>query len=104
MGEGCTRNNIYIYIYIYIYVTSLSLAHTVYILASLLASRALLAQLYADDVQAYQHCRASDATATARAMSIAMDALGTWMSSNRLRLNSLKTKFIWLGTRQQLAK
>ena len=26
------------------------------------------------------------------------------MSSNRLRLNSLKTKFIWLGTRQQLAK
>src|SRR6218665_528852 len=30
-------------------------------LASLLASHALLAQLYADDVQAYQHCRASDA-------------------------------------------
>src|SRR6218665_598799 len=30
-----------------------------------------------------------------------IDAL---MSSNRLRLNSLKTKFIWLGTRQQLAK
>ena len=37
-------------------------------------------------------------------MSIAMEALGTWMSSNRLRLNSLKIKFIWLGTRQQLAK
>src|SRR6218665_739881 len=72
--------------------------------ASLLASHALLAQLYADDVQAYQHCRASDAAATARAMSIAMEALGTWMSSNRLRFNSLKTKFIWLGTRQQLAK
>src|SRR6218665_683116 len=65
-----------------------------------LASHALLAQLYADDVQAYQHCRASDAAATARAMSIAMEALGTWMSSNRLRLNSLKTKFIWLGPRQ----
>ena len=26
------------------------------------------------------------------------------MSSNRLRLNSSKTQFIWLGTRQQLAK
>src|SRR6218665_511152 len=26
------------------------------------------------------------------------------MSSNRLRLNSLKTQYIWLGTRQQLAK
>src|SRR6218665_2875898 len=24
----------------------------------------------------------------------------TWMSSNRLRLNSAKTQFIWLGTRQ----
>src|SRR6218665_2198326 len=37
-------------------------------------------------------------------LSIAMEALGTWMSSNLLRLNSLKTKFIWLGTRKQLAK
>jgi len=26
------------------------------------------------------------------------------MSSNLLHLNSLKTEFIWLGTRQQLAK
>ena len=69
-----------------------------------LAAHALLAQLHADDVQAYQHCRASDAAATARAMSIAMEALGTWMSSNLLRLNSLQTKFIWLGTRKQLAK
>ena len=73
-------------------------------LASLLASHAMLAQLYADDVQAYQHCLASDALVTVRAMSLAMESLGAWMSSNRLRLNSLKTQFIWLGTRQQLAK
>src|SRR6218665_162280 len=73
-------------------------------IVSLLASHALLAQLYADDVQVYQHCRASDAAAIARAMSITMEALGTWMSSNRLRLSYLKTKFVWLGTRQQLAK
>ena len=26
------------------------------------------------------------------------------MSSNRLRLNPAKTKFMWFGTRQQLAK
>jgi len=26
------------------------------------------------------------------------------MSSNRLKLNTGKTEFIWLGTRQQLAK
>ena len=31
-----------------------------------------------------------------------MGALGAWMFSNRLRLNSTKTQFIWLGTRQQL--
>ena len=37
-------------------------------------------------------------------MSRTMEALGSWMSSNRLRLNSHKTQFIWLETRQQLAK
>ena len=37
-------------------------------------------------------------------MTFIMGALGTWMSSNRLRLNSAKTQFIWLGTRQQLAR
>src|SRR6218665_3866724 len=31
-------------------------------------------------------------------------ALGSWMSSNRLRLNPHKTQFILLGTHQQLAK
>ena len=64
--------------------------------ASLLASYAALAQLYADDVQAYLHCSAS--IATTRAMSSIMGALEVWMSSNRLRLNSAKTQFIWLGT------
>src|SRR6218665_496306 len=33
-----------------------------------------------------------------------MDVLWSWKSSNRLRLNSHKTQFIWLGTCQQLAK
>src|SRR6218665_2333634 len=37
-------------------------------------------------------------------MSRTMEALGSWMSSNRLRLNPHKTQFIWLGTCQQLAK
>src|SRR6218665_1438253 len=37
-------------------------------------------------------------------MSSIMRALETWMSSNRLRLNSAETQFIWLGTRQQLAR
>src|SRR6218665_634922 len=60
-------------------------------------------QLYADDVQAYLHCSASDAIATTQVLTFIMGALEAWMSSNRLRLNSAKTQFIWLGTRQQLA-
>src|SRR6218665_2204237 len=73
-------------------------------LATLLASYSALAQLYADNVQAYLHCSPSDAIATALVMSSIMRALETWMSSNRLRLNSAKTQFIWLGTRQQLSR
>src|SRR5688572_5052725 len=65
---------------------------------------AVLGQLYADDIQAYLHCLSSNATSAVRAMSRTLDALGMWMSSNRLCLNSAKTKFIWLGTWQQLAK
>src|SRR6218665_2966707 len=34
----------------------------------------------------------------------ALTVLEMWMASNRLCLNPAKTKFIWLGTQQQLAK
>ena len=40
----------------------------------------------------------------ARTMHQAMEALAGWMTSNRLRLNAQKYKFICLGTRQQLSK
>jgi hypothetical protein len=64
----------------------------------------VLNQSYAGALQAFLHCPASAAITEARAMNRAMEALEAWMSSNRLRLNSSKTQFIWLGTRQQLAK
>jgi hypothetical protein len=73
-------------------------------LATLLTAHAVSGQQYADDVQAYAHCLPSNAIEAVRIMSGTLDALETWMSSNRLRLNPSKTKFIWLGTRQQLAK
>ena len=57
-------------------------------IASLLASHAMLAQLYADDVHDYQHCLASDALVTVSAISRTMEALGSWMMSSRLHLNS----------------
>ena len=73
-------------------------------ISALLASYGVLSQLYADDTQAYLHCPPLAAVGAARTMQRAMGALADWMSSNRLRLNAQKTKFIWLGTWQQLAK
>jgi len=55
-------------------------------------------------LQSYLHCSVKDALSAVRLMSRATDTLSAWLSSNRLRLNPLKTQFIWLGTRQQLAK
>lgn len=52
----------------------------------------------------FLHCSAKDALSAVGLMSSATDTLSAWLSSNRLRLNPLKTQFIWLGTRQQLAK
>jgi len=59
--------------------------------ATLLASYSVLAQLYADDVPAYLHCSPSDAIVTTQVKSSIVRALETWMSSNRLRLNSANT-------------
>src|SRR6218665_722184 len=52
--------------------------------------------MHADDTQAYLHCPSTAAMGVARTMHQAMGALADWMSSNRLRLNAQKTKFIWL--------
>jgi len=70
----------------------------------LLASCSLLSHSYADDVQAYIHCLASDVRSVILSVSRATVLLNEWMSSNHLRLNHLKTQYIWLGTQQQLAK
>ena len=37
-------------------------------------------------------------------MTLATGAMVAWISSNRLRLNPSHTQYIWMGTRQQLAK
>jgi|SRR6218665_954784 len=50
------------------------------------------------------HCMSSKAVSTVKAMGQDLTALEMWMASNRLCPNPTKTKFIWLGTRQQLAK
>src|SRR6218665_714884 len=73
-------------------------------LSTLLAETGAQGQLYADDIQAYIHCRPANASLVVGEMGHVLGKFETWMSSNRLRLNPAKTKFMWLGTRQQLAK
>src|SRR6218665_231409 len=66
----------------------------------LLTATSVLSHLYADDIQAYVHCSASNATSAVLAISKTLVVFETWMSTNRLRLNPSKTQFIWFGTRQ----
>src|SRR6218665_2312317 len=70
----------------------------------LLASCSLASHSYADDVQAYKHCIASQAHSAIRIVSHATDTLNAWMSSNHLLLNPQKSQYIWFGTRQHLDK
>jgi len=59
---------------------------------------------YADDTQLFLHTRVENSAATFTRLKICIDDVGKWMSANRLKLNTGKTQFTCLGTRQQLAK
>ena len=65
-------------------------------LSTLLAETGAQCQLYADDIQAYIHCRPANASLVIGEMGHVLGKLETWMSSNRLSLNPAKTKFMWL--------
>ena len=73
-------------------------------ISPLLAQLGLLRHLFADNVQAYTHTDPLDVETALTQMSRSIDALKTWMASNRLLLNPSKTQAIWLGGRRQLAK
>lgn len=60
--------------------------------------------LYADDAQLYEYCRPVDSVALSQRVLATVDAVSAWMASNRLRLNLDKTQFLWLGSKEQLAK
>jgi len=61
------------------------------------------AHSYADDTQLYVHCTTGQCATEASRLTTCIEKLNTWMVSNRLRLKSDKTQFIWVGSRQQLA-
>ena len=59
---------------------------------------------YADDGQLYVSERPGNAGSVISKVTACIAEIDNWMSSNRLKLNSEKTQFIWLGSCQQLQK
>ena len=62
------------------------------------------AHSYADDSQLYLHCPSTNQSIAASRLAKCIKSVERWMRSNRLKLNSDKTQFMWLGSKQQLAK
>ena len=62
------------------------------------------AHFYADDGQLYLFGMAGEAESMISRVTECIADVDTWMSSNRLKLNSDKTQFIWLGSRYQRQK
>ena len=71
---------------------------------SIAISHGVGAHSYADDSQLYLHCPSTDQSTAALSLAECIESVERWMRSNRLKLNSDKTQFMWLGSRQQLAK
>ena len=59
---------------------------------------------YADDTQLYVHTPVNRIPEQSIRLTACITDIEVWMSSNRLKLNTDKTQFTVLGTRQQLAK
>ena len=63
-------------------------------------TRMLMIRSYISDL----HVKAASCETELLRLSECISDIDSWMSSNRLRMNADKTQFIWLGTKQQLAK
>ena len=59
---------------------------------------------YADDLQLFDHCLACDTAQLSFRLAHCIEFTNQWVSSNRLKLNASKTKFIWLGSTRRLAR
>ena len=59
----------------------------------------LRSQCYADDCQVHSSCQPDKKDELIKSTLICMEGLFLWMASNRLKLNSDKTEFMWLTSR-----
>ena len=59
---------------------------------------------YADDLQIYDHCAVADMDSLTDRFARCVGSIQSWMSRNRLKLNTTKTEFIWFGSARRLPK
>ena len=60
--------------------------------------------MYADDTQVYMELSQSDTHKSISSLSDCLTDISLWMKSSKLKLNSNKTEFIIIGTKQQRNK
>jgi len=63
--------------------------------------RGLSPHLYADDTQVCGSCPPAAVDALSSQVTECVDAIATWMKSNRLQLNPDKTEVLWCVTSQR---
>jgi len=68
-------------------------------LVKLVLVRNLHPHLYADNTQIYGSCSPDRAAALQEEASECIDYVATWMRSNRLQLNAVKTEVLWYALR-----
>lgn len=71
-------------------------------LTGLVNGHGLSLLMYADDIQIYGSCHPSKKRELSEQVSSCLDSLICWFRSNRLLLNTDKSKFMWFASRQRL--
>ena len=70
---------------------------------AIIQHQGLKVHAFADDLQIYGSTAQNNAADLMARMSICIECVASWMSSNRLRLNPSKTELIWLDTSRLLS-
>ena len=66
--------------------------------------RGIIPHSYSDNTQLSIHTPSASCFAQIPRMTACIEELERWMLSNRLKLNTNKTQFIWLGSSQHVPK
>ena len=70
-------------------------------LGGLAEQHGVSSHFYADDSQLYISVRPPDAADAVERLTACLDTIACWMASNRLKLNPVKTDFMWCATHRR---